>query len=87
MLPIAGQTAGPIGLNFFVDTHGWSTCAVDLKKITIFLIHGQRRALQLVINNNPENRYGFRFKGIVVNLEILSTVPLPLKFCLQFLYL
>ena len=36
MLPIAGQTAGPIGLNFFVDTHGWSTCAVDLKKITIF---------------------------------------------------
>ena len=24
MLPIAGQTAGPIGLNFFVDTHWWS---------------------------------------------------------------
>ena len=23
MLPIAGQTAGPIGLNFFVDIHGW----------------------------------------------------------------
>ena len=23
MLPIAGQTAGPNGLNFFVDTHGW----------------------------------------------------------------
>ena len=22
MLRIAGQTAGPIGLNFFVDTHG-----------------------------------------------------------------
>ena len=22
MLPIAGQTAGPIGLNFFMDTHG-----------------------------------------------------------------
>ncbi len=21
--PIAGQTAGPNGLNFFVDTHGW----------------------------------------------------------------
>ena len=20
---IAGQTAGPIGLNFFVDTYGW----------------------------------------------------------------
>ena len=23
MLPIAGQTAGPNGLNFFVDTHWW----------------------------------------------------------------
>ena len=23
MLRIAGQTAGPIGLIFFVDTHGW----------------------------------------------------------------
>ena len=23
MLPIVGQTAGPIGLKFFVDTHGW----------------------------------------------------------------
>ena len=23
MFPIAGQTAGPIGLKFFVDTHGW----------------------------------------------------------------
>ena len=23
MLPIAGQTAGPIGLTFFVDTQGW----------------------------------------------------------------
>ena len=23
MLPIAGQTAGPIGLKYFVDTHGW----------------------------------------------------------------
>ena len=23
MFPIAGQTAGPIGLKKFVDTHGW----------------------------------------------------------------
>ena len=23
MLPIADQTAGPNGLKFFVDTHGW----------------------------------------------------------------
>ena len=23
MLPIAGQMAGPNGVKFFVDTHGW----------------------------------------------------------------
>ena len=23
MFPIAGQTAGPIGLKFFADTQGW----------------------------------------------------------------
>ena len=39
MLRIAGQTAGPIGLKFFVDIHGR------------FFFHGQRRALQLVYYN------------------------------------
>ena len=38
MSPIAGQTAGPNGLKFFVDTHGFK------KKF-----YGQRWALQLVI--------------------------------------
>ena len=50
MLPIAGQTAGLNGLNFFVETRGL------LKKIRHFfqlffqhfLFHGQRWALQLV---------------------------------------
>ena len=23
MFPVAGQTAGPNGLTFFMDTHGW----------------------------------------------------------------
>ena len=32
MLRIAGQTAGPIGLKFFVDTHGWSPPRVKGKK-------------------------------------------------------
>ena len=48
MLRIAGQTAGPIGLTFFVDTHG----CYRLKKskiffsnfLKIFFFHGQRRA-------------------------------------------
>ena len=32
MFPIAGQTAGPIGLKFFVDTHGWPGSDIGLKK-------------------------------------------------------
>ena len=35
MFPIAGQTAGPIGLKFFVDTHGWPGVS-QAKKIEIF---------------------------------------------------
>ena len=31
MLRIAGHTAGPVGLTFFVDTHGWPG-GVRLKK-------------------------------------------------------
>ena len=31
MLPKAGQTAGPNGLKFFVDTHGWSGGVLGLK--------------------------------------------------------
>ena len=33
MFPIAGQTAGPTGLKFFVDTHGWPGGCYRLKKI------------------------------------------------------
>ena len=32
MFPIAGQTAGPIGLKFFVDTPGWPGGDIGLKK-------------------------------------------------------
>ena len=44
MLCIAGQTAGTIGLNFFVDIHGWPG------GVKIFF-HGQHQDLQLIINN------------------------------------
>ena len=56
MLPIAGQTAGPIGLKFFVDTQGWPG-GVIVKNSKLFFFsnffsrfffHGQRWALQLV---------------------------------------
>ena len=70
MFPIAGQTAGPIGLKFFVDTHGWPR-VYRLKKsqnfffqifffenffFQIFFFHGQRRALQLVFNISLDHR-------------------------------
>ena len=32
MFPIADQTAGPIGLNFFMDTHGWPWGVLGFKK-------------------------------------------------------
>ena len=47
MLRIAGQTAGPIGLKFFVDTEGWLGGVIH-KKFNFF--HGQRRAFQLVFH-------------------------------------
>ena len=51
MFPIAGQTAGPIGLKLFVDTHGGQGVLKHKKtkkKFNIFF-YGQRQALQLVI--------------------------------------
>ena len=38
MFPIAGQTAGPIGLKFLVDTQGWPGGDYRLKKKSIFFI-------------------------------------------------
>ena len=32
MLPIAGQSAGPDGLKFFVDTQGWLGSVLGYKK-------------------------------------------------------
>ena len=49
MFPIAGQTAGPIGQNFFVNTQG----GPGGDKFFFFkkkFFHGQRRAFQLVVN-------------------------------------
>ena len=58
MLPIAGQTTGPIGLTFFGDTHGGCYRLKRIDFVNIFFLkikkkkcsfyHGQRRALHLV---------------------------------------
>ena len=49
MLPIAGQTAWPIGLTFFVDTHGWpGGVKGKIFKKKIFF-YGQPAALQLFL--------------------------------------
>ena len=39
MLPLAGQTAAPIGLNFFVNTHGRPWGVIGLKHKHGYLIH------------------------------------------------
>ena len=39
MLPIAGKTAGPNGLKFFLDIHGWPGGCHRLKKIQYFFSH------------------------------------------------
>jgi len=48
MLRIAGQTAGPIGLTFFVDTHGCYRLKIIenifLKFVLNIFFRGQRRA-------------------------------------------
>ena len=56
MLRIAGQTAGPIGLNFFVDTWLKKSKIFFFKFFKYFFFHGQRRALQLVYYKNVKPR-------------------------------
>ena len=79
MFPIAGQTAGPIGLKFFGDTHGWpgvSQAKIEKKISTlffkIFLFHRQRRPLQLV-----ENIYRGKVRVFTGGMNIFR--PLGLK--------
>ena len=67
MFPIAGQTAGPIGLKFFVDTQGWPG-GDRLKKIRNFVFCGQRRALQLV-----KDKIKFNSSSAFINFS--ATLP------------
>ena len=39
MLPIAAQTAGPNGLKFFVDTHGWPGGVLGKRKFEIIFFN------------------------------------------------
>ena len=55
MLPIAGQTAGPIGLKFFVDTQGWPGSVIGYKKIEIFFFtFFCSRAIHVFVSSNCE---------------------------------
>jgi len=80
MLSIAGQTAGPIGLTFFVDTHG----CYRLKKFDFFsniffnFFYGQRRALQLV--TNIIDRYQNNLDANVMADGFYQVKPLNIKF-------
>ena len=76
MSPISGQTAGPNGLNFFVDTRGFLQGVFTAEKNRVFFvfkkkfklkkkkIYGQRKALQLVYHIFDHIRVSF--KGTVV---------------------
>ena len=85
MFPIAGQTAGPIGLTFFVDTHGWPGGVKGNKKkskiffkffffrklfFSKFVFHGQRRALQLV-NIKRERLITISYKTCTVQYDVI----------------
>ena len=59
MSPIADQTAGPIGLTFFVDTHGWPGGVLGKKKSIkkkiqhfFFFFFTGNATLLLVFNNS-----------------------------------
>ena len=54
MLPINGQTAGPIGLKFFLDTQWWPGSVKGYKnsKFKQKSFQGKRWALQLVDNKS-----------------------------------
>jgi len=55
MLPIAGQTAEPVELKFFVDTQFFKLFFFQ-HFVQFFLFNGQRRALQLVTNKGEKER-------------------------------
>jgi len=56
MLPIAGQTAGPIGLIFLWTLRGGRgvLLVIKIQKFFKTFFYGQRRALHLVINTGAE---------------------------------
>ena len=49
-MPVAGQTAGPIGLKLFVDTHGWPGGVVGSKNEIFFPFF-------FTGNAGPSNKY------------------------------
>ena len=78
MLSIAGQTDEPIGLPFFVDTHGCYRLKKSQFFFSKFVFHGQRRALQLVTNNI--DRYQNILDANVMADGFYQVKPLNIKF-------
>ena len=64
MLCIAGQTAGPIGLNFWCKLMsgrgggGYGEKKINFGFSKFLFFHGQRRALQLVLNKSFKSEKG-----------------------------
>ena len=71
MLRIAGKTAGPIRLTFFVDNHGWPGGIKVKKNRHIFFQNysmGKRLVIQLVINKIQPNNYYMQM-GVSNNIK------------------
>ena len=73
MLFIAGQTAGPIGLNFFVDTQGWPGSVIGYKKFEFFF---SKNVLFF-----PRATPGLSARlNIMIQLDQFSNTELPTKY-------
>jgi len=81
MLSIAGQSAGPIRLKFFVDTHGWPGGVLDeknykflffpLKPYKLYLFHFLCLVDEIVFKVNT-NKYAHQIGKILLFIQFLN---------------
>ena len=70
LLPIPGQTAGPIDLNFFVDTHWWRGC--HRLKFEIFLFQKNFFFIFFIPRATPGPSASIFYTHFSINKKIFS---------------
>ena len=78
MFPIAGQTAGPIGLNFFVDTHGWPGGVLYFKK---------SKSIYFNVKQLAHNVFKEMFESDTCHYSNIGSLEITLESLLQSFYL